>query len=209
MGNERKDLRKQFAAIGAYKIELTTEEESKRSRIQPKLSNALQNTNNRALYYRAILDVVVKMDRDKTALKLTHEQNVMAKRAISKLKPIEYISTVKNWYKTNGLEDKLTALVTELGDLSSLEDVAPVLKYNTCINCGRFEWMLDTFVECRYCRRNYEAERKSKQHYRRSNSYYRSPEESSYSKYGGYNGYDDDTIDSAFEGDPELTWNID
>ena len=29
------------------------------------------------------------------------------------------------------------------------------------------------------------------------------------SKYGGYNGYDDDTIDSAFEGDPELTWNID
>lgn len=30
-----------------------------------------------------------------------------------------------------------------------------------------------------------------------------------YSKYGGYNGYDDATIDSAFEGDPELTWNID
>ena len=30
-----------------------------------------------------------------------------------------------------------------------------------------------------------------------------------YSKYGGYNGYDDDTIDSAFEGNPELTWNID
>lgn len=27
--------------------------------------------------------------------------------------------------------------------------------------------------------------------------------------YGGYNGYDDDTIDSAFEGNPELTWNID
>lgn len=32
---------------------------------------------------------------------------------------------------------------------------------------------------------------------------------SSYSKYGGYNGYDDDTIDSAFEGDPEATWNVD
>lgn len=30
-----------------------------------------------------------------------------------------------------------------------------------------------------------------------------------YNKYGGYNGYDDDTIDSAFEGNPELTWNID
>jgi len=29
------------------------------------------------------------------------------------------------------------------------------------------------------------------------------------SRYGGYNGYDDDTIDSAFEGNPELTWNID
>lgn len=32
---------------------------------------------------------------------------------------------------------------------------------------------------------------------------------SSYSQYGGYNGYDDDTINSAFEGDPEATWNID
>lgn len=30
-----------------------------------------------------------------------------------------------------------------------------------------------------------------------------------YSKYGGYNGYDDQTIDDAFEGDPNLTWNID
>ena len=29
------------------------------------------------------------------------------------------------------------------------------------------------------------------------------------SRYEGYNGYDDDTIDSAFEGNPELTWNID
>jgi hypothetical protein len=33
--------------------------------------------------------------------------------------------------------------------------------------------------------------------------------ESSYEKYGGYNGYDDDTIDDAFEGDPENTWNVD
>ena len=32
---------------------------------------------------------------------------------------------------------------------------------------------------------------------------------SSYSQYGGYNGYDDDTINSAFEGDPEATWNVD
>lgn len=31
----------------------------------------------------------------------------------------------------------------------------------------------------------------------------------SYSKYGGYNGYDDNTIDSAFEGMPGATWNID
>lgn len=31
--------------------------------------------------------------------------------------------------------------------------------------------------------------------------------EPSYSKYGGYNDYDDDTIDSAFEGMPEATWN--
>lgn len=34
-------------------------------------------------------------------------------------------------------------------------------------------------------------------------------DEPSYYKYGGYNGYDDDTIDSAFEGMPEATWNID
>ncbi len=31
----------------------------------------------------------------------------------------------------------------------------------------------------------------------------------SYSQYGGYNDFDDDTINSAFEGDPEATWNID
>lgn len=31
----------------------------------------------------------------------------------------------------------------------------------------------------------------------------------SYSKYGGYNGYDDRTINEAFDGNPELTWNID
>lgn len=31
----------------------------------------------------------------------------------------------------------------------------------------------------------------------------------SYGKYGGAYGYDDDTIDNAFEGDPENYWNID
>lgn len=30
-----------------------------------------------------------------------------------------------------------------------------------------------------------------------------------YSNNGGYNGYDDQTIEDAFEGDPSLTWNID
>ncbi|WP_288372429.1 hypothetical protein [uncultured Algoriphagus sp.] len=28
-------------------------------------------------------------------------------------------------------------------------------------------------------------------------------------KYGGYNGFDDFTIDEAFDGDPEATWNVD
>lgn len=31
----------------------------------------------------------------------------------------------------------------------------------------------------------------------------------SYEKYGGYNGYDDDTIDYGFDGFPEATWNVD
>jgi len=31
----------------------------------------------------------------------------------------------------------------------------------------------------------------------------------SYEQYGGYNGWDDDTINDAFEGDPEATWNVD
>ena len=31
----------------------------------------------------------------------------------------------------------------------------------------------------------------------------------SYEEYGGYNGYDDDTIDDAFDGFPEATWNVD
>jgi len=30
-----------------------------------------------------------------------------------------------------------------------------------------------------------------------------------YEKYGGYNGWSDDVIDDAFEGDPENTWNVD
>lgn len=31
----------------------------------------------------------------------------------------------------------------------------------------------------------------------------------SYTKYGGYNDYSDDAIDSAFDGNPEATWNVD
>lgn len=38
---------------------------------------------------------------------------------------------------------------------------------------------------------------------------YDEPGWNSYDEYGGYNGYDDFTIDSAFDGDPEATWNID
>lgn len=30
-----------------------------------------------------------------------------------------------------------------------------------------------------------------------------------YEKYGGYNGWSDDAIDEAFNGDPEATWNVD
>ena len=40
-------------------------------------------------------------------------------------------------------------------------------------------------------------------------SYRDNDDEGPYSKYGGYNGWDDDTIDEAFDGNPELTWNID
>lgn len=32
---------------------------------------------------------------------------------------------------------------------------------------------------------------------------------SSGEKYGWYNGYSDDVIDDAFDGDPEATWNVD
>ncbi|PZX09659.1 hypothetical protein LX69_03532 [Breznakibacter xylanolyticus] len=39
-----------------------------------------------------------------------------------------------------------------------------------------------------------------------SNADYNS--ESRFEKYGGYNGYSDDTIDDAFEGDPLNTWNV-
>ncbi len=44
---------------------------------------------------------------------------------------------------------------------------------------------------------------------RRGHSYKDYDDGNSYSKYGGYNGYDDETIDSAFEGMPDATWNID
>lgn len=36
-----------------------------------------------------------------------------------------------------------------------------------------------------------------------------SDRESPYEKYNGYNGYDDDTIDNAFDGHPKATWNVD
>ena len=32
---------------------------------------------------------------------------------------------------------------------------------------------------------------------------------SPYEKYNGYNGFDDDTIDTAFDGHPKATWNVD
>jgi tetratricopeptide (TPR) repeat protein len=32
--------------------------------------------------------------------------------------------------------------------------------------------------------------------------------EGDFDKYGGYNGFDDDSIDNAFEGDPMNTWNV-
>lgn len=41
------------------------------------------------------------------------------------------------------------------------------------------------------------------------NDYYDEDCYNGYSKYGGYNGYDDYTIDEAFDGDPNLTWNCD
>lgn len=41
------------------------------------------------------------------------------------------------------------------------------------------------------------------------NEFENEPGWGSYDEYGGYNGYDDFTIDSAFEGDPEATWNVD
>lgn len=42
-----------------------------------------------------------------------------------------------------------------------------------------------------------------------SGGYYNQNNSSSYEKYGGYNDWDDQTIDDAFEGDPYATWNVD
>jgi len=42
-----------------------------------------------------------------------------------------------------------------------------------------------------------------------NNYYFYHDDQPSYSKYNGYNDWDDDTIDSAFEGDPTNTWNVD
>lgn len=42
-----------------------------------------------------------------------------------------------------------------------------------------------------------------------NNSWEDEPGWGSYEEYGGYNDFDDFTIDVAFEGDPEATWNID
>ena len=42
-----------------------------------------------------------------------------------------------------------------------------------------------------------------------SDKYFDDVNSPSYSKYGDYNGYDDNTIDSAFDGMLEATWNTD
>lgn len=41
------------------------------------------------------------------------------------------------------------------------------------------------------------------------NDYYYDNSNSRYEKYNGYNGFDDDTIDEAFDGRPDATWNAD
>lgn len=50
---------------------------------------------------------------------------------------------------------------------------------------------------------------KSNNDYYNTDNYYTDDDDDQHSQYGGYNGYDDNTINSAFEGEPELTWNID
>lgn len=52
-------------------------------------------------------------------------------------------------------------------------------------------------------------EPKERNSYDYYDSYRDDYDEGPHSKYGGYNGWDDDTIDEAFDGNPELTWNID
>jgi hypothetical protein len=52
---------------------------------------------------------------------------------------------------------------------------------------------------------NYESWQEGKEH----DSKHDDGNGMSYEKYGGYNDWSDEVIDDAFDGDPEMTWNVD
>lgn len=191
--------------------------EAKVGRIQPYLNDCINESRTRALYYRAILDDLVKLERDKTAKQLTDEENAQAKMAIKKLKPKEYIPTVENWFIRNGHESKLRNLMKALGDVEGLIDEPQEVVEKFCYHCMEVAEMLKDEDMCDHCKYEEFKQRKANRLTKKNDSRTSSNEDSSnsnnedshYSKYGGYNGYNDDTIDSAFEGDPSLTWNID
>lgn len=55
-----------------------------------------------------------------------------------------------------------------------------------------------------------ETEKQQTQNNMNEEEYYEEEQyERHYDDFGGYNGYDDETIYDAFEGDPEATWNVD
>lgn len=79
----------------------------------------------------------------------------------------------------------------ESGNLHKMEDDWKVF------NPRKHKWFPSDFLE-----KNGLADYDSMGYYGRSSGL-------SYEKYGGYNGYDDDTIDYGFDGFPEATWNVD
>jgi hypothetical protein len=69
--------------------------------------------------------------------------------------------------------------------------------------------LLSIYGEIRLANLGYYTNFKIEKYIKPRETYYEREISRSYSKYNGAFGYDDETIDSAFEGDPSNIWNID
>lgn len=202
-------------AADLFNLNEGSESSAKNNRIQPFLDKCLQVTRTRSLYYRAVLHEYGH-EWDISQTKLDPYSLALSKIIIQHLKPKEYIPLVRNWFIMENHKEKLDQLIKELGDVEGLIDDPKLTELKKCDSCGKLRYMFETETECRKCTYEYNKKYEEPEFYDGNkkktntiNNLHDNSQKYRYSKHKGYNGWDDDTIDSAFEGNSEATWNID